>query len=550
MATLQQIENAITQVPVIVDGLISDEAKLQMEEKITAFNEKKEQTKFIKVPFVGAFSAGKTTLMNSLVKRIGLLPTAILPKTAIPCELYYDEEERVELYENGEKIIEGLVEDFPNLQTHVGQVAKVFLNSEILMKYMEKGIILVDMPGLGSGIEQHDTAIFNYIGNEAVFVYCIDVLTGSLDKPSILFLKELNKYGQPVAVIATKKNMSNGSVIEEVKESISYELSQIGFIDPYVGAVGASDDVTGITNYLDNLDTDAIRANIMRVPANLLINNTIEQLSIRKAVRTTDMGNADAKIEEIESKIEELKDEGIVDVSLGDTPEKSTEDVLENVKISLNAGADDIAQMFLNGSSLDDINSTIIGIIRPEIITSIQEESQEYMDAVNAQVDKVIIEALLNMNIPEINVEPDTDTIGEFISQIEILVEILPEQWRETARRVLEALPIIAAAFSRVVSWLGVNQDAQIDKVRDFFVTSSIPSIIENLRPNILKVITKNQNTIKEQITKETIAKVEQYKNELLARKSEVDATLEQIEQEVAKLDTAIIALQNLIWGI
>ena len=280
------------------------------------------------------------------------------------------------------------------------------------------------------------------------------------------------------------------------------------------------------------------------------MDNAREQLSIRKAVRTTDMDNADAKIAEIESKIEELKDEGIVDVSLGDTPEKSTEDVLENVKIALNAGADDIAQMFLNGSSLDDINSTIIGIIRPEIITSIQEESQEYMDAVNAQVDKVIIEALLNMNIPEINVEPDTDTIGEFISQIEILVEILPEQWRETARKVLEALPIIAAAFSRVVSWLGVNQNAQIDKVRDFFVTSSIPSIIENLRPNIFNVITKNQNTIKEQITKETIAKVEQYKNELLARKSEVDATIEQIEQEVIKLDAAVIALQNLIRGL
>ena len=43
----------------------------------------------IKVPIVGDFSAGKSSLLNSFIGRNSLLPVDITPETAVAYELYY-----------------------------------------------------------------------------------------------------------------------------------------------------------------------------------------------------------------------------------------------------------------------------------------------------------------------------------------------------------------------------------------------------------------------------------------------------------------------------
>ena len=60
----------------------------------------------IKVPIVGDFSAGKSSLINCLLGRNGLLPVDITPETAVAYELYYSTTEKVELYREGRKIEE------------------------------------------------------------------------------------------------------------------------------------------------------------------------------------------------------------------------------------------------------------------------------------------------------------------------------------------------------------------------------------------------------------------------------------------------------------
>ena len=55
---------------------------------------------YVKVPFVGDFNAGKSSLINSFLG-IDLLPTNILPETAVSYELYYSEQERLEIVDGG-----------------------------------------------------------------------------------------------------------------------------------------------------------------------------------------------------------------------------------------------------------------------------------------------------------------------------------------------------------------------------------------------------------------------------------------------------------------
>ena len=43
---------------------------------------------YLKVPFIGDFNAGKSSLLNALMNRPELLPTNITPETAVSYELF------------------------------------------------------------------------------------------------------------------------------------------------------------------------------------------------------------------------------------------------------------------------------------------------------------------------------------------------------------------------------------------------------------------------------------------------------------------------------
>ena len=52
----------------------------------------------IRVPLIGKFSAGKSTLLNLLLDEAELLEVDILPETALPTEICYAEEDHVYFY--------------------------------------------------------------------------------------------------------------------------------------------------------------------------------------------------------------------------------------------------------------------------------------------------------------------------------------------------------------------------------------------------------------------------------------------------------------------
>lgn len=59
---------------------------------------------YVKVPFVGDFNAGKSSLINSLLGP-DLLPTNILPETAVSYELYFSEQERLEVLDEDGTVV-------------------------------------------------------------------------------------------------------------------------------------------------------------------------------------------------------------------------------------------------------------------------------------------------------------------------------------------------------------------------------------------------------------------------------------------------------------
>ena len=125
---------------------------------------------YIKVPFVGDFNAGKSSLLNAMFG-IDLVPTNILPETAVSYEFYYDTQEKLEIWEDDRLIKTVGLSQINNLTLTPKNLVKVYINNEFVKRQYERNIIIVDMPGIDSGLEAHNNAILNYIQDGNYFTY-------------------------------------------------------------------------------------------------------------------------------------------------------------------------------------------------------------------------------------------------------------------------------------------------------------------------------------------------------------------------------------------
>lgn len=131
--------------------------------------ERLQKDTFIKIPVVGDFSAGKSTLLNHCLVGKDLLPTDITPTTAVSYELWFGEQEMLEIWSKDELRETAQITEIGNLQVTPGDVVKVFLNNPKIKQLNNQGVVVVDMPGIGSGIEAHNAAIMNYIYDGCIF---------------------------------------------------------------------------------------------------------------------------------------------------------------------------------------------------------------------------------------------------------------------------------------------------------------------------------------------------------------------------------------------
>lgn len=136
---------------------------------------------------LGQFKRGKSTLLNALLGQ-ALLPTSVVPVTAIPTFLEYGPDLRIRVCfqedkpstefagktrEESAEILRGFVteEGNPKNRLGVGQV-DIFLPAPIL----QHGVVLIDTPGIGSTFTHNTQATLNFLPqcDAALFVVSAD----------------------------------------------------------------------------------------------------------------------------------------------------------------------------------------------------------------------------------------------------------------------------------------------------------------------------------------------------------------------------------------
>ena len=536
---LSKFQRALDKVSEVAPLLIGD-AQAEFKTKSEEFLNAVQESQYIKVPLVGVFSAGKSSLLNIFTQKPGMLPVDTEPETAVAYELYFDFQERVELYRNGNKIDSKPLADIKQLDTKPGDIAKVYCTSEPIKDLQDRGIILVDMPGIGSGIERHDAAIFNYINSGTAFVLIVDAEQGSLRGSTLAFMHELSQYNLFPAVLVSKIDKKPESDVKDIVEYIRYQLTRLGNANPFVSTVCAvNNNLEGLNKYLNALNPAALVSEKLGKKLKLIINAVSEQLKVRVDLRSKDIDNVDEKIKQIETEIANVKAELPTSNNNADTPEKSTQDIIDNVKAALEAKATDIAQMIVDREDSETIKSVIVSTVRTEIISSLKEESEQYSTALGTAVQEAVA-GLASIEVDDDFLEGFADIFETLNNYIGALLSA-GGVWGELASLLLPFLP-------DVINWLFGKSDEEIlGEVRDKVLSKCVNQVTTAIQPTIFKITVDNQRRIQEKIQAELVSKMEKVKEGLREKMADAAKTKEDVEAEIANLTAAIARLSTIV---
>ena len=451
---------------------------------------------FIKVPFVGDFNAGKSSLLNALMG-INLLPTNIVPTTAVSYELYYSDKEQLKVFHKGELKETAPISRIAALEVVPGDVVYVYVDNDFVRKMNERNIVVVDMPGIDSGIEAHNNAILNYIREGSFFFLVTDAEQGTLRRSAIRFVDELKKYGLTCNVIISKVDKKSDEQITTIKAEVEAQAKRAIRSDVEVGISSAAakrfDDVSRM---LDKLDAEKFFVEKYAKEVCGFVSDIISELQLQIKLTLSDKKDFTTKIEALRSEREKALNSLNSKNNTAQSLSNSAEDILNDVREALIAKSSYLATiLYNNNNDTNAFNNELLSIIRPILINSFKREISEYQDVIGDSVREFSLnvnDILQDNNNAMLN--GANDIIGNLLGK-DVLEGIL--------KKGLDKLMVRLAAYKGISTLLG-----SLSKILGPLVT-----IIINVIPDLLRMIfgkSKEQkiDSIRQNIASEVVGKI------------------------------------------
>ncbi len=501
---------------------------------------------FVKVPFVGDFSAGKSSLLNAILGRKELLPTDITPETAVSYELWYAESESLELWKSGKLTGTYRIDDIKQLNVSPGDIVKVYLNNEKIKNLIQRGIVLVDMPGVDSGIEAHTSAILNYIHQGTFFVIVVDVEQGTLRGTTLSFIEELKKYGISASIFLSKCDKKPTSEVDRIKDSVSAVAARILSQGTFVGVTSAHQEkFDDLDDCLSNLDAETMIRQKYEVAVKKFIASIADEIQLRKQLIQNEGRDFSKEIELIQEK----KDAAIRGLrsksSNAQSIDGSASDIMNDLEYALKAASSKLALLLYgNKDNSIDVNAEIMGIIRPVLINSFQRELTEYQDILDDGIQNFSVnmdDIFLALDDENERLSGFGDLVKDILSEALVLFKIPPVVADLIANNIAKYVPdFLRSAFGK--------SDAQvIDEIKTKLQNEVFPQLISSIRPKVTEILRQEREKLLSQAETE-IQQESQKFDEAIAQlqQEKEDATLD-LTTTVQELDELLGNLSNLL---
>ncbi|TDD74624.1 dynamin family protein [Flavobacterium caseinilyticum] len=544
------LEKTITSVP----EKNAEDIKIKTQSLINDLNDQL----YIKVPFIGDFSAGKSSLLNAYLNRPELLPTSIRPETAVSYELYYAPVETVEHYRKGLLITDKGIGDLAHLNVQAGDIVKVYVDNQKVKELIERNIVLVDMPGTDSSLEAHEKAIMSYLTEGTAFITLVDCEHGSLKQSALRFISEVQGYDIDAHVLVTKSDKKPLEDRLKIKDYIESQMRRYVKGAISVGIVSSvKNEIEDLEKVIANLDSFSLYKQRFSNNVMGLLDEMISILKMRNKTLSENVESLKKELLEIHSE----QEKAILKLNENNETKKvssaSTDLILDEIKNKLvSMETDFVNEMINNPNNGTGVNQRLIESVRPIMISELGKVQETLWQDLQDKT-ATIFESISQFE----NTErfDSQSVIGTIETKIKPLTDLVFKN-SKVYKGIIGALGIGTAFVAPwveiliffgpdILKFFGIGGDSRKEKeamYKDNFLNKVVPGIVNHLRPKIEESLAQSHHEMVLTLQNEINEKVMQIQNSIEARSNEVKQSEEQINIEKEAIEVKIVLIEEL----
>ena len=501
---------------------------------------------------------------------INLLPTNIVPTTAVSYELYYSDKEQLKVFHKGELKETAPISRIADLEVVPGDVVYVYIDNDFVRKMNERNIVVVDMPGIDSGIEAHNNAILNYIREGSFFFLVTDAEQGTLRRSAIRFVDELKKYGLTCNVIISKVDKKSDEQITTIKAEVEAQAKRAIRSDVEVGISSAAakrfDDVSRM---LDKLDAEKFFVEKYAKEVSGFVSDIISELQLQIKLTLSDKKDFTTKIEALRSEREKALNSLNSKNNTAQSLSNSAEDILNDVREALIAKSSYLATiLYNNNNDTNAFNNELLSIIRPILIKSFKREISEYQDVIGDSVREFSLnvnDILQDNNNAMLN--GANDIIGNLLGK-DVLEGILKKGLDKLMVRLaaykgistlLDSLskilgPLVTIIINVIPDLLrmifGKSKEQKIDSIRQNIASEVVGKIVNSLRDPVTEMLEEQRRSAMNDMESLINEEAKKYDVNIQSMLQEQQASESEIATKVQNLEKGISELDKLLANI
>uniref|UniRef100_UPI0040280487 dynamin family protein n=1 Tax=Candidatus Cryptobacteroides bacterium TaxID=3085639 RepID=UPI0040280487 len=519
---------------------------------------------YVKVPFVGDFNAGKSSLINSFLG-IDLLPTNILPETAVSYELYYSEKERLEIVDGGNVKETAPLSKVSELNLTPTNLVKVFVNNQKIKALNEKHVVIVGMPGIDSGVEAHNNAILNYVQDGTCFMLVTDAECGTLRATTLNFIDEVKKYGSDVYIAISKCDKKSSEEVDKIKRTVEEVAEKyLGKKVPVAVTSAVDKNYSELEKILNSIDSEILIENRFKLPVTNYVNGFIVELQLQIKLLLSNESDYSGKLE----KLRREKDDAIENVkkraSAAQSVSGSADDILQDITVALKSKSGYLATLLYQQVDTNVFANEIMTVIRPVLVNSLKREVTEYGDVISGAVQE------FTLNVDNIINDKDNDLLNGATEMVENLLgkDVLEGMLKKGLDKVAEklvaykGLSTLLKGFAKVLTPIitivvnilpdlmrmifGKSKENKINEIKLKFSTEVVYKIVESLRSSIEEIISSQRAEVDSNIQTLIEEETKKYNDNIQAILKQQNEEKEEREQKAASLTVKLESLIEL----
>lgn len=564
---LETVERLIVETPLSVDELG------QLKEDVR-------RTELL-IPVIGAFSAGKSSLINAFLGE-DVLGVGLTPETELATELRYSSDPHLlALRPDGSSERLG-VSALSTLKSRADEFTHVQLYLDNPQLKALPSLVLVDMPGFGSSLANHNKAIAYYLPRGVHFIVVTSVEDGNITQSMLRQLDDLQTYGRDFTFLLNKVNLRSDEQVKAVAELVDDQIRS-NFVDSRpVIAVGLDGDLR-LKEVLARLQPEQVLRQVFEDRLKDLTHSLLSQINLALTSLKKDQTENQHALSELAKGIRqiELKRDDMLEDLRDHQLDRTVDRCLKAVERELENVESELVSAGLAGNQ-EAFSRIVSEVVRSSMTRSIRDQMETLSRSVVADFAQAIGD--LGKSMGQFNNEQNW--LGQFTDQINRSLQKTSEtlghwsgslaernaqelerlkkesNWKEgqpLPRVTYQGLATVLAVTTSVVNPLielaiiflptilaFINEGRQREQLRQKVITEVIPSVKRELRDRLPALLNEQMDALVAQVSSEFEREIGEKQSLIDNLVSNRQQNAQTAEQQIEHLTRVREALQKL----